>query len=339
MLETDASGTGLGAVIMQNGKAIAYYSSTLCPRNAALSTYEKEALAIVEALKRWRHYFVGNKLIIRTDHQSLKFMTDQKLTTGIQHKLMLKLLEFDFKLEYKKGKDNIVADALSRKHQLNAISLVTPKWTNDVEKSYEKDSKCKELIEKLLLSPNHTDQHDSLQNGIIRHKGRIYIGDDLGLKTKLLKALHSSTLGGHSGRKVSYERIKKIFYWPGLKSDMDKWVTECPVCQKNKGETCHYPGLLDPLHIPDMAWTHLSMDFIEGLPKSQGKEVIYVVVDRLTKFAHFIPLAHPFTVKTVAQAFIDNIIRLHGPPIAIVSDRDRIFTSQLWKDIFTALKI
>lgn len=82
--------------MMQNGRAIAYYSSSLCPRNAALSTYEKEALAIVEALKRWRHYLVGHKLIIRTDHQSLKFMTDQKLHTGIQHKLMLKLLEFDF---------------------------------------------------------------------------------------------------------------------------------------------------------------------------------------------------------------------------------------------------
>lgn len=120
---------------------------------------------------------------------------------------------------------------------------------------------------------------------------------------------------------------------------MEKWVTECPVCQKNKGETCHYPGLLDPLHIPDMAWSHISMDFIEGLPKSQGKEVIFVVVDRLTKFAHFLPLSHPFNVQTVAQAFIDNIIRLHGPPIAIVSDRDKFFTSQLWKDIFSAMKV
>uniref|UniRef100_A0A8R7NYH1 Integrase catalytic domain-containing protein n=1 Tax=Triticum urartu TaxID=4572 RepID=A0A8R7NYH1_TRIUA len=78
-----------------------------------------------------------------------------------------------------------------------------------------------------------------------------------------------------------------------------------------------------------MAWTRLSMDFIEGLPKFEGKEVIFVVVDRLTKFAHFLPLSHPFNVKSVAQVFIDNVIKLHGPPIAIVSDRDRIFTSQL----------
>src|SRR4051812_35253932 len=81
----------------------------------------------------------------------------------------------------------------------------------------------------------------------------------------LLVALHSSALGGHSGMKATYHRIKQIFYWPGLKSEVDKFVAECPVCQKNKGETCAYPGLLDPLHIPDMVWTHISMDFIEGL--------------------------------------------------------------------------
>ena len=105
----------------------------------------------------------------------------------------------------------------------------------------------------------------------------------------------------------------------------------CPVCKKNKGENCSYPGYLDPFQLPDMVWTHLSMDFIEGLPASNGKDAIMVVVDRLSKFAHFIPFSHPFTVQTVAQAFIDNVLKLHGPPLAIVSDRDRIFTSQLWQ--------
>jgi hypothetical protein len=99
VLETDASGSGLGAVMKQKGRSIAYYSSSLGHKNAALSTYEKEELAIIEALKRWRHYFLGNDLIIRTDHQSLQFMTDQKLASSIQHKLLLKLLEFHFQLE------------------------------------------------------------------------------------------------------------------------------------------------------------------------------------------------------------------------------------------------
>jgi hypothetical protein len=141
ILETDASGTGIGAVIMQQGKALAYYSSSLCPRNAALSVYEKEALAIIEALKRWRHYFLGSKLIIKTDHQSLKFLTDQRLSEGIQHKLMLKLLEFDYTIQYKKGKENLVADALSRKSgKLMAISQTTPIWMQEIVDSYTSDA-------------------------------------------------------------------------------------------------------------------------------------------------------------------------------------------------------
>jgi hypothetical protein len=125
ILETDASGSGLGAVLMQKGRAIAYYSTALGPRNAALSVYEKEALAILESLKRWRHYFLGGKLIIRSDHQSLKFITDQRVSEGIQHKLMLKLLEHDYSVEYKKGSANRAADALSRQYSaVNTISVV-----------------------------------------------------------------------------------------------------------------------------------------------------------------------------------------------------------------------
>jgi hypothetical protein len=129
VLETDASGSGLGAVLMQDGKALAYFSVALGPKNTALSTYEKEALAVLEAVKRWRHYFLGNKLIIRSDQQSLKYITDQRIAEGIQHKLMLKLLEFDFTVEYKKGRDNTTADALSRRFaSLNALSAITPTW-------------------------------------------------------------------------------------------------------------------------------------------------------------------------------------------------------------------
>ena len=124
-----------------------------------------------------------------------------------------------------------------------------------------------------------------------------------------------------------------------MKQNVEKFIAECPICQREKHETCLQPGLLDPLPIADMVWQHISMDFVEGLPKSQGKDVIMVVVDRFTKYSHFIPMAHPYSVLLVAQKFVDHIIRLHGPPKIIISDRDRIFTSKLWKDIFTALKV
>jgi hypothetical protein len=118
-LETDACSSGIGAVLMQEGRPIAFYSQCLGPKTNAQSIYEKEALAILHALKKWRHYFLGNKVVIKTDQQALKYLGSQRLLEGIQHKLMLKLLEFDYKIEYKKGKENAVADALSRQFQVD----------------------------------------------------------------------------------------------------------------------------------------------------------------------------------------------------------------------------
>jgi transposase InsO family protein/ribosomal protein L21E len=325
---------------MQQGRPIAYFSAALCPRNAAMSAYQKEALAIIEALKRWRHYFLGSKLVIKTDQQSLKFITDQRIAEGVQHKLMLKLLEFDFSIEYKKGKENVVADALSRKFwQLSAISSATPVWIRDITASYLQDPQVKSVLEQCLVTPTTPPPHYSVKAGVLRYKGRIVVGNNTPLRNQLMQALHSSAVGGHSGMRASYHRIKKLFYWPGLKRDVEQWVAQCVVCQRSKHEHCHYPGLLDPLPVPDMAWTHVSMDFVEGLPKSQGKDVIMVVVDKFTKFAHFVPLSHPYSVDTVAQAFIDNVIKLHGPPLLIISDRDRIFTSSMWRNIFKSLKV
>jgi hypothetical protein len=115
-----------------------------------------------------------------------------------------------------------------------------------------------------------------------------------------------------------------------MKKEVEAAIQICPTCQRSKSEHCQYPGMLVPLPIPDMAWQHISMDFVESLRKSNGKEVILVVVDRLTKYAHLIPLANPYTVNTVVHAFIDNVFKLHGMPKSIVTDRDRIFTTKFW---------
>jgi hypothetical protein len=340
VLETNASGSGLGAVLMQDGKALAYFSVALGPKNTALSTYEKEALAVLEAVKRWRHYFLGNKLIIRSDQQSLKYITDQRIAEGIQHKLMLKLLEFDFTVEYKKGRDNTAADALSRRFaSLNALSAITPTWILEVVISYSADDKTQKLVQQYLITPPEHNSDYSMQAGVLRFKGRLVLGQDKALHQRLFVALHYSALGGHSGIKATYQRMKKLFYWTGMKKDIETLVSQCPVCQRSKHENCKYPGLLDPLPTPDMAWAHVSLDFIEGLPKSQGKEVILVVVDKFTKYAHFIPLAHPYTVQSVATAFMDNVVKLHGPPTVLIFDRDRIFTSTMWKEIFKQFKV
>lgn len=165
------------------------------------------------------------------------------------------------------------------------------------------------------------------------------MGEETSIRADLIRDYHCSAFGGHSGMRATYHRIKSLFYWLGLKKVVEQFIRECPVCQVTKAEHVHIPGLLNPLEVPDMAWTHITMDFIEGLPKSKGKDVILVVVDRLTKYAHFLALSHPYSVEQVVEVFMDNIHKLHGMPMAIITDRDRILTSQLFQEVFKAMKV
>ena len=128
--------------------------------------------------------------------------------------------------------------------------------------------------------------------------------------------------------------MKKQFTWPGLKPAVENFVKQCLVCQQAKHEHCKLPGLLSPLKPPEGAWQDISMDFIEGLPTSNGYNCILVVVDRFTKYSHFLPLKHPFTAAYVAKEFMDKVVKLHSIPLSIVSDRDRIFTSSFWRELF-----
>lgn len=112
-----------------------------------------------------------------------------------------------------------------------------------------------------------------------------------------------------------------------MKEEIIKYIQACDICQRIKTGTQFPNGLLQPLPVPDQIWQEISMDFIEGLPKSGDKSCIMVVIDRFTKVGHFIALSHPFTAVSVAQAFLDNVYKLHGLPVSIVSDRDKVFTS------------
>jgi hypothetical protein len=272
-LETDASGYGLGAVLMQQGKPIAFFSKTLGVKAMAQSIYEKEAMAILEALKKWRHYLLGNKLVIKTDQKSLKYLSSQRLLEGIQHKLMLKLLEFDFSIEYKKGSENSVADALSRKAEhyttspCLAISMAVPKWMEEVEATYENDPKFGPIIQHLAVNPSSHPNY-TFQSGILRYKNRIVIGQHTDLRSSLFDTFHSSLFGGHSGQRATLHRMKLLFYWPQMKNFIAEKISTCPVCQLTKPEHVQYPGLFQPLPIPTRKWAEISMDFVEGLPKS-----------------------------------------------------------------------
>lgn len=119
-----------------------------------------------------------------------------------------------------------------------------------------------------------------------------------------------------------------------MKGDVEDFIKQCPTCQRAKGERVHPAGLLQPLPVPQGAWQDITMDFIEKLPKSEGYDTILVVVDRFSKYAHFLALKHPFTASQVAQILLDQVVKLHGLPKSIVSDRDKIFTSHFWTQLF-----
>ena len=341
IVECDASGNGIGVVLMQDERPIAFESRPIKGKFLRKAIYEKEMLAILHALKKWRPYLMGRHFKVKTDHDSLKYFLEQRLSSEEQQKWVTKMLGYDFEIIYKKGKQNVVADALSRKDEdvealLCAISIIQPDWINEAREEWKNDEEVWALIRKLQQDSNTSDTF-RWQNDSLWYKDRLYLCKNSQLKQKILMELHTSPLGGHSGFLKTYHRVKKEFFWDGLKSDIQKFVAECLVCQQNKVETIKTPGLLQPLSIPSQRWEEVSMDFITGLPKSEGKSVIMVVVDRLTKYAHFCALSHPFKASTVSTAFMETIQKLHGNPKIIVSDRDPIFTGNFWTELFSCL--
>jgi hypothetical protein len=341
IVECDASGNGIGVVLMQEGRPLAFESRPLKGRDLHKPIYEKEMMEILHALKKWRPCLIGRHFKVKTDHDSLEYFLEQRLSSEQQQKWVTKILGYDFEIVYKKGKQNVVADALSRKDKdvetfLCAILIIQPDWIIEARDEWKNDEKVWTLIQRLQQDSSASDAF-TWKNDSLWYKDRLYLCKNSQLKQKVLLELHTSPVGGHSGFLKTYHRVKKDFFWDGLKTNVQIFVAECVVCQKNKVETIKTPSILQPLSIPSQRWEKVSMDFITGLPKFEGKSVIMVIVDRLTKYAHFSALSHPFKDSTVSTAFMETVQKLHGSPKIIVSDRDPIFTGHFWTELFSCL--
>ncbi|GJV55960.1 retrotransposon-related protein [Tanacetum coccineum] len=312
IVETDASGVGIGALLIQEGHPIAYLSKTLSAKHQLMSTYEKEFLAVILALERWRGYLLDRHFKIKTDHFSLKYLLDQRITTPTQMKWLPKLMGFDYE--------------------------IIPELLQKIKATWEEDGILKNKINKLKQGKSVKNSY-VWHNQQLRRKGKLVVGKNEALRTELLTHFHSGPVGGHVGVKATLHKVCSLFYWRKIRREIKQFVRECDVCQRCKPDLSSYPGLLQPLPIPNTVWSSISMDFVEGLPMSQDKNVIMVVVDRLSKYNHFIPFVHPFNATQVAQAFLDNIYKLHGLPESIVSDRDKVFISIFWKELFKLLHV
>ncbi|KAJ0585747.1 putative nucleotidyltransferase, Ribonuclease H [Helianthus annuus] len=316
---TDASDYGIGAVLSQQDKPIAFFSKKLSPKMKAASAYIRELYAITEAIKKWRHYLLGRRFRVFTDQRSLRHLLTQVIQTPEQHKWASKLIGYDFEIYYKPGKENHVADALSRVTDPQLLTLSAPyfPWLHELRDYYTTTKEGRDMIRQIAESP---DQHPNqqLHDGLIYRDAKLFIPIIPSLRLKLLHEFHSSKVGGHS-------------------DEVTQYINNCKVCQQTKYSTQKPYGLLQPLPIPNQVWEEISMDFITNLPPSNGKTAIWVIVDRLTKFAHFISLRPNYTATSLATIFLDQIYKLHGLPKSILSDRDPVFVSKFWKELFNSV--
>lgn len=153
------------------------------------------------------------------------------------------------------------------------------------------------------------------------------------VKQALLEEHHSTLMAGHPGHERTFRLLAAGFYWPKMRKDVKAFVDECVVCQATKYSTRKPAGLLQPLHVPSRVWEDVSMDFITGLPQSRGYTTIMIVVDRLSKYAHFAPLPTKFDALRVAQLFVNTVVRHHGFPKTLISDRYSVFLNATWEEM------
>lgn len=259
---------------------------------------------------------------MRTDHYSLKFLLNQRLSTIPQHTWVSKLFGYAFNVEFNPGKNNTAADALSRRDEEVGAARALSSLSFELYDAFRREAESlPDIIKaKEMIANGTTSAAWTVVDRLVLHKGRVFVPSSSALWPQLLATAHGA---GHEGAQKT-PRLRASFFNPKATRLVRDYVKSCSICQRNKTEHLHPAGLLQPLEVPSSVWADIAM---EGFPRVGGKTVILTVVDRFSKYAHFIPLGHPYTAMSVAQAFFDHIVRLHDFPCSIVSDRDPVFTS------------
>ncbi|CAI7784235.1 unnamed protein product [Closterium sp. NIES-53] len=288
-------------------------------------------LAIVHAFKVWCCYLTGADVIVRADHKSLQYLRAQPHLNPRQIR-WLDFLEsnFHYTVTYKKGASNI-ADELTRPTaQVHAILLAQtrPLLTGLFTHGYQTDP----------FFTGGNSQQFAAARGVYYVKAgtdRIWVPGYTLLRELLLQEAHDGATSGHFGVEKTQQQLQRYYYWPEMLTDVQRHVASCPTCQVMKSSRKRPAGQLQPIPPPECAWQQVTMEFVTGLPVgASGNDAILVVVDRLTKMAHFAACKKSITAKETARLFIAIVVRLHGIPAAIISDRDTKFTSNFWRNLW-----
>ncbi|GJZ30064.1 putative reverse transcriptase domain-containing protein [Tanacetum coccineum] len=338
----DASHQGLGAVLMQREKVIAYASRQLKPNEENYTTHDLELGAVVFALKIWRHYLYGTKCTVFTDHKSLQHILDQKELNMRQRRWLELLADYDCEIRYHPGKANVVADALSRKERIKPLrvrSLVMtlhPKLPSQIL-----EAQTEAIKEENIKAENLRGMDKAFEvrpDGTRCIKNRSWLPLFGNLRDLIMHESHKSKYSIHPGSDKMYQDLKKLYWWPNMKAIIAEYVGKCLTCSRVKAECQKPSGLLIQPEIPTWKWERITMDFVTKLPKtSSGHDTIWVIVDRLTKSAHFIPTRATYSMETFTRLYIKEIVLWHGVPISIISDHDSHFTSRFWQSLQNAL--
>lgn len=232
---TDASTTAVGAVLSQNSRPLAFFSKKLNPRLAASSTYIRELYGLTEAIKKWRQYLLGSTFKIFTDHKSLKCLMNQTIQTPEQQKWLTKLVGYNYEIHYKPGKENVVADALSRVIEtpidgiFAIISSPSSPLISKLQNFFATNPAGQKLVTKAQEDVKML-QNFKYKSGLLYFKGKLFIPVETGLTTEILQEFHASPLGGHSGIQATLARVSASFYWPGMHKEIKSFVNTCNTC-------------------------------------------------------------------------------------------------------------
>ncbi|KAJ9545025.1 hypothetical protein OSB04_024732 [Centaurea solstitialis] len=317
----DASYHGLGCVLMQRGKVIAYASRQLKTHEVNYPTHDLELAAVVFALKLWRHYLYGVKCTIYTDHKSLRYFLDQQNLNMRQRRWLDVVKDYDCEILYHPGKANVVADALSRKVHGDVLRVPLMRLTVttsliELIKSSQSEA-VKEENQKKERIKGQLDQLVTDSRGLLTRSGRVWVPVSCEARQTLLDEAHKSKFSIHPGATKMYRDLKTDCWWPGMKRDVARYVEKCLTCLRVKAE--------------------------HQRPHGKNVDAIWVIVDRLTKSAHFIAINESSSSEKLADIYVKEIVARHGVPVTIISDRDVRFTSRFWskfhEDLGTKLQL
>ncbi|GJT05528.1 putative reverse transcriptase domain-containing protein [Tanacetum coccineum] len=334
----DASHKGLGVVLMQREKVIAYASRQLKIHEKNYTTYDLELGSVVFALKIWIHYLYGTKCTVFTDHKSLQHILDQKELKMRQHRWLELLSDYDCDIRYHLGKANVVADALSRKERIEplqvralvmTIGLDLPKRILEAQiEALKPENLENEDVGGMIRKDIPKEKLEPRADGTLCLHGRSWLPCYGDLRSVIMHESHKSKYSIHPGSEKMYQDMKKLYWWPNMKAGIATYVSKCLKCARVKAEHQRPSGLLVQPVIPEWKWDNITMNFITQLPKSShGFDTIWVIVDRLTKSAHFLPIRENDPLDKLARLYLNRIVARHGIPVSIICDRDGRFTS------------